>query len=233
MTITAQSIVKRCVNTLLDNTNVRWPANELARYFNDGQRVVCTFRPDAKTINAAFVPAAGAKQSLPAAARALIDITRNTSGGACTKLPDRSMLDRQVPAWYTLTGVTELKHWMYDPRDRGTFYVYPPAAGAGASLELVYSAYPTDIAEPADGLDYTAISGNMDLDDDTYANALADYILYRAYTKDAAFAGNAGRAAAHLQAFADLLKVEVSAVKAIQSAPITPPLMPAGAEATA
>ena len=38
MPIAAQSIVRRVVETLQDNTSVRWPVNELVRYLNDGQR---------------------------------------------------------------------------------------------------------------------------------------------------------------------------------------------------
>jgi len=41
--------------------------------------------------------------------------------------------------------------------------------------------------------------------DDTYANPLLDYMLYRAYSKDAEQAGNAQRAMAHYQAMADAI----------------------------
>jgi hypothetical protein len=39
---------------------------------------------------------------------------------------------------------------------------------------------------------------------------LADYILYRAYTKDSEYAGNAQRAVAHYGAFKDALATELS-----------------------
>ena len=44
--------------------------------------------------------------------------------------------------------------------------------------------------------------------DDIYANALLDFILYRAYNKDAEFAGNATRAQIHMMAFASSLGVK-------------------------
>jgi len=43
--------------------------------------------------------------------------------------------------------------------------------------------------------------------DDIYANALVDYMLYRAYSKDAEYAGNAQRAVAHYTAFSNSLGV--------------------------
>ena len=44
--------------------------------------------------------------------------------------------------------------------------------------------------------------------DDIYANALLDFILYRAYSKDAEFAANAVRSNAHLTAFGSSLGVK-------------------------
>ncbi|MCK7581011.1 MAG: hypothetical protein MZV65_38935 [Chromatiales bacterium] len=44
--------------------------------------------------------------------------------------------------------------------------------------------------------------------DDIYANAILDYVLYRAYSKDAEYAANAQRAALHYQAFTNALGVK-------------------------
>ncbi len=45
MALTAQSIVKRVVDTLQDHTSVRWTIPELCRYFNDAQREVILLSP--------------------------------------------------------------------------------------------------------------------------------------------------------------------------------------------
>lgn len=210
MALTAQSIIRRAVETIQDTTSVRWPINELVRYLNDGQREVVLYRPDSMVTNASITLVAGAKQTLPSNGSKLIDIVRNTSSPKrSVRLTDRHILDSQTPSWYNLTGVTEVLHYMYDPRDPRLFYVYPPAAASGASVEVVYSAYPTDITEPADGAVYTAVSGNISLPD-IYGNILADYILYRAYTKDAEFVGNAARAQAHYGAFQAALSAEIN-----------------------
>lgn len=210
MTIAAQSIIRRVVETMQDNTSVRWPVAELVRYLNDGQREVVLYRPDSMVTNATVTLAAGAKQALPANGSKLIDVIRNTNGTKrSVRMTVRNILDTQSPNWYNLTGVTEILHYMYDARDPKVFYVYPPAAASGASVEVVYSAYPTDITEPADGALYSAVSGNISLPD-IYGNVLADYILYRAYTKDSEYAGNAQRAQAHYAAFQAALTTEMA-----------------------
>lgn len=210
MTTAAQSIIRRVVETLQDTTSVRWPVAELVRYLNDGQREVVLYRPDSMVTNATVTLAAGAKQALPSNGSKLIDVIRNSAGNKrSVRMTARNILDTQTPSWYNLTGVTEILHYMYDPRDPKVFYVYPPAASTGASVDLVYSAYPSDITEPADGAVFSAVTGNISLPD-IYANILADYIMYRAYTKDTEYAGNAARAQAHYAAFQAALSTEMN-----------------------
>ena len=79
MALSAQSIIRRVVDTLQDTTSVRWPIPELVRYLNDGQREVILYRPDASIKNAAKTCVAGAKQSLPTDGAKLIDIIRNSA----------------------------------------------------------------------------------------------------------------------------------------------------------
>jgi hypothetical protein len=210
MTIAAQSIVRRVVETLQDSTSVRWPISELVRYLNDGQREVVLYRPDSMVTNAVLTCVAGTRQTLPSAGSKLIEIVRNvasTSAKKAVRMINREILDAQTPGWHGLTGVVDITHFMYDPRDPRTFYVYPPAT-TSAQLDVVYAAYPTDITEPADGTLYGSVSGNISLPD-IYGNVLGDYILYRAYTKDSEYAGNAQRAQAHYGAFANALGIEI------------------------
>lgn len=213
MTITAQSIVRRVVETLQDNTSIRWPINELVRYLNDGQREIVLYRPDSMVTNASVTMVTGSKQAIPATGSKLIEVIRNTGTKRAMRITNREILDAQTPGWHNLTGVTELLHYMYDPRDPKVFYVYPPATTA-ASVDLVYSALPTDITEPADGVLYTAVSGNISVPD-IYGNTIQDYILYRAYSKDSEYAGNAARAQAHYGAFANALGIEIKATVAV------------------
>lgn len=222
MPIAAQSIIRRCVETLQDNTSIRWPVNELVRYLNDGQREVVLYRPDAMVTNATITCVAGSKQALPTNGSKLIEVVRNAAGARrVVRMVNREILDAQMPNWHNLTGVNEVLHFMYDPRDPRVFYVYPPAT-TNTQLDIVYAAYPTDIAEPADGSLYTAVTGNISVPD-IYANALQDYILYRAYTKDSEYAGNAQRAQAHYAAFANALGIEIKATVAVAPNPVGNP----------
>lgn len=214
MAITAQSIIRRVVETLQDNTSIRWPVNELVRYLNDGQREVVLHRPDSMVTSATVALTLGTKQSLPANGAKLIEVVRNTTGTKrAVRVCEREILDAQAPGWHGLTGATEILHFMYDPRDPKVFYVYPPA-GAGASVEVVYASLPADVAEPADGSTYDDVVGNISVPD-IYGNSLQDYILYRAYTKDSEYAGNAARATAHYTAFANALGIELRGTLAV------------------
>lgn len=211
MAIAAQSIVRRVVETLQDNTSVRWPVNELVRYLNDGQREIVMYRPDAMVTNGTVTLAAGTRQAIPANGAKLIEVIRNNSASSkrSVRLVNREILDAQTPNWHSITGVAEILHFMYDPRDPKVFYVYPPAT-TSAALDLVYAALPTDVSEPADGATYTAVTGNISVPD-IYGNVIQDYILYRCYTKDSEYAGNASRAQAHYGAFANALGIEMKA----------------------
>jgi len=217
MALTAQSIVKRAVQILQDTTSVRWPADELVRWLNDGQREIVLYRPDANTTAGTGTLAAGTRQNLvgmtgitnPAK---IIDIVRNmaaTSAKKAVRLVEREILDAQTPGWHSIAGSVDIIHYMFDERDPRCFYVYPPAL-ATAQLEIIYSAYPTDVTEPAAGSDFNAVTGNISVID-IYGNALLDYILYRAYTKDSEFAGNPQRAQAHYAALANALGMELKA----------------------
>lgn len=216
MSITAQSILRRVVETLQDKTSIRWPVAELVRYLNDGQREVVLYRPDSMVTNATLdLEPQESKQSIPSNGSKLIDVIRNTEGTKrAVRLTTRTILDAQSPDWHSHPNATnEIHHYMFDPRDPKTFYVYPPA-GDTCSVEIVYSSFPTDIQEPADGSLYTAVVGNISLPD-IYGNILQDYILYRAYTKDSEYAGNGARAQAHYAAFSAALGIEIKATVAV------------------
>jgi hypothetical protein len=220
MAISAQSIVRRCVDILQDSSSVRWPVDELVRYLNDGQREVALYRPDALVQNSTVTLVTGSKQTIPSDGSKLIEIVRNNSTGSkkAVRLVNREILDAQTPDWHDITGQDEILHYMYDPRDRDVFYVYPPAT-TSAKLDIVYSIYPSDIAEPGNGATWEDVTGNINVPD-IYGNVIQDYILYRAYTKDSEYAGNANRAQAHYATFANALGIEISAT--IQAGPQSP-----------
>jgi hypothetical protein len=214
MAISAASIIRRIVETMQDNTSIRWPVSELVRYLNDGQREIVMYRPDSIKVTGAVPLVAGARQTLPAGATKLIEFWANAAGSKrAVRLVNREILDSQSPGWHALPGKAEILHYMYDPRIPTEFFVYPPAL-ATASLLGSYSALPANVPEPADGSLYDQVVGDISVPD-IYGNPLQDYILYRAYTKDSDYAGNAQRAQAHYAQFANALGIEIKATVAI------------------
>lgn len=203
-TTQVNALVARASTLIQDATNVRWPIPELVGWLNDGQREVALNKPEASVKNVSVALIAGStKQTLPADAVLLIDVVRNTgsggsSPGTAVRLTDREVLDAQRPSWHSdANTVGYIQHYTYDTRDPKNFYVYPKAPDGGWQIEVVYSSSPQD-----------AVTGGVISIDDTYANALLDYILYRAYSKDAEYAGNANLAVAHYTAFANSLGIK-------------------------
>jgi len=242
MTITAASIVHRATDLLQDQTSVRWPANELVRWLNDAQRAIIKVRPDSMNTMASFRCSVGTRQNLLSATAAggstaltpvpskLIEITRNTASASAKKavrLVPREIMDAQTPGWHALTGVIDILHYMFDPRDPRTFYVFPPAL-VTAELEVMYSAYPTDVTEPADGVLWSAVGGGTATVSlpDIYSDDILNYILFRAYSKDSEYAGNAQRAQGYMAILAQSLGDEIKATLAVQ-----PQLKPGAATA--
>ena len=202
-TLTGANILARIKDILQDTTSVRWPEAELLRYLNDAQREIVNYRPESSATTSNIQLVTGTKQSLPSGGLRLIKVTRNmsdASGGATGKRAIRiinvDILNTQEPDWNdpNVAGDaahgTVVKHYIFDEDDPRNFYVYPGVAG-NAFVEIVFSNSPTDLANTS-----AVISV-----DDIYANAIMDYVLFRAYQKDSEYAGNAQRANQHYQLF--------------------------------
>ena len=204
MAQTPNELLTRAADILQDTTNVRWPQAELLRYLNDGRRELAIHRPDIYSHTGVLTLVAGSKQTIPSDGSRLLDAVRNITAadaiGRAVRIVEREILDAQRPEWHTETASTSLKHFMFDERAPKTFYVYPPAA-AGHKLEIVYSKSPVDITDQQ--LSSTSVLENEDI----YAGVLLDYVLYRAFSKDAEYAGNIQRATVHYQMFANSLGI--------------------------
>ena len=163
-------------------------------------------RPDSNAKTGTFTCVAGTRQTITtgfASALRIIDIVRNLASASDKKvvrLINRSVLDDQRPAWHTDTATVNIQNYTFDVRQPKSFFVYPPATTA-AQLEVVYADLPTAHALSAANLDPASSSSDVILIDDTYVSAILDWILYRAFSKDAEFAANAARAGAHYQTF--------------------------------
>lgn len=206
------TLVSKAQTLLQDVTSVRWPVLELQGWLNDAYREIVNLRPDSNTQTGTYSCAAGPRQVLtvqfPNALR-LIEAIRNvatTSDKRAIRLIDRRVLDEQRRTWYAETPSVTLQHYMFDPRVPKEFLVYPPASSL-AQLEVAYSSVPTAHTLTEAQLTNPATAEVIRIDD-SFANALIDYVMYRAYSKDAEYAANANRAVAHFQAFQNALGVK-------------------------
>jgi hypothetical protein len=100
------------------------------------------------------------------------------------------------------------------------FEVYPPALNT-AQLQLVYAVTPAPVTEPAANTDASAVTGTVSLND-IFFNPLVDYVLYRAYLKDAEHPANAQRADRHYAAYRQALGLELQATAAVTPRPDRP-----------
>ncbi len=187
-TIYTTSIITKGREILLDTAGERWSDSQLMGYLNEGQRAVPTFKPNAYVTNSSVSVAAGTKQTLPTAATVLVDIPRNV-GGRVVRLVSRKLLDAKAPNWHQADADAEVRHFMYDIEDPRHYYVYPPNDGTGV-VEMIHGAIPPDV-----------VIGQAIALDDIYEIPLLNYMLYRAFSWDAEFSADQGRADKHLTAF--------------------------------
>jgi len=213
-------LIERAKTILQDEDSVRWSLSELQYWLNDGYRETLIVRPDSNTITAEFACVDGPRQVIttvfPNATR-LISVVRNTAATSnkyAVRLVDRRGLDDQRKGWYTETASVSVEKYMFDARQPKEFLVYPPATTT-ARLEIAYAQVPTPHTLSDVQLSNTATAEVIRVDD-SFANSLLDYMLYRAYTKDAEQQGTAARAVGHFQAFQSSLGVSAQANAASQ-----------------
>jgi hypothetical protein len=219
-TVKVVDLIVRAQTLLQDEDSVRWTVTELQYWLNDGYRDVLNLRPDSNTLTGEFTCVAGPRQVLtttfPNASR-LVSVIRNTattSNKYGVRLVNRRTLDDQRKGWYADTPTVSIEEYMFDPRQPREFLVYPPATTA-ARLEVAYAQIPSPHTLTETQLTNPATAETIRIDD-SFANALLDYVMYRAYSKDAEQQGNAARAVAHFQAFQNSLGVAAQANAASQ-----------------
>lgn len=227
----------------------RWTQRELVSWLNDGQKAIAKYLPSscARVDAVKLVP--GTKQSIESIPQASIlpgdgsspslvmghylqTVVRNmgangTTPGRAIRIADREILDVNSPDWHSQTANT-VAQFVFDPRTPKVFYVVPGVPATPAVwVELSYLANPVEISVTGsygmDGTDVTKISV-----DDKYVDDLVNYILARAYMKDAEFATNGNQASAHSQMFTGSINAQVVALTGVnpnlRSLPLNPNL---------
>lgn len=186
-----------------DNTGYRWTDQELIDAINDAQGLIAINRPDCFPVSAVVSLAAGSKQTIPTGGYRLLDVIRNMASdgvtpGRAIRPTDRDTLDAYDPYWHTNTKKSEVKNSVYDERNPTAFWVNPPAV-AGTKAEILYAKRPTTLTATSDDL---AIA-------DAYFEGVVLFTLFRAYSKEADYGGNAQLAGNYLSLFASLMGIKL------------------------
>lgn len=224
----------------------RWTQKELVYWLNDGQKAIAKYMPSSCARVDAVKLKSGTKQSiekilstevLPGDGSTPTDVYGNhlqavirnmgsngSTPGNSIRVIDREVLDANSPDWHTKTS-TSIAAFTFDPRYPKIFYVTPGVPVAGLWVEVSYLADPVTVSTSGDygsgSNDTTKISV-----DDMYVDDLVNYILARAYMKDAEFAANGNLAQAHSQMFVSSINAQVAARTGVnpnlQSLPLNP-----------
>lgn len=217
MSFTARDILWSVQTTLQDAGNRRWTLEELRVYLNEGLRQIAYFKPSAVSKTKRIALSEGTYQELPDGQHLLRVIRNITSadgvtpraGGNVVTPIDRSILDAQFANWHdsSIVPYSEIvSHVMVDEENPRAFYVYPGNDGSGA-IEAVVSTVPDEVPAPSNPLDINSYTGTIDIPT-LYENVLRDYILSRAFEKDAAIPAAMQRSAAYRQSFNAALGVK-------------------------
>lgn len=197
----ASALIDVVERDLLDEDNDRWEAAEHLENLSSGERQLVYLLPTAYAVTGVYQLVAGTKQALPdgtssyqdpsantlAQAIDLIEVTRNmgtdgaTEGNAITPI-EKDVMDQMLPGWHGATASATVDHFIPDPKDPTSFFVYPPQPSSSMGwIEAVYPGVPPTItADPGPSYD---VDINMK---DIYIEPLKHYMKFAAYAKNAA-----------------------------------------------
>lgn len=211
-TVKVVDVLSKAQTLLQDATGTRWSLLELQGWLNDSYRDTVNLRPDSNTLVGEYACVAGPRQTITttfSSAIRVVEVYRNTaatSDKGRVRLSSRESIDSMRPEWFSEPQTVNIELYTFDPRTPKDIMVYPPAAST-ARLEVAYAAVPTAHALTSEQLSNPATAEVIRIDD-SFANALLDYVLYRAFSKNAEVANGSARAVAYFQAFQNALGVK-------------------------
>lgn len=201
MALTVSQLLDDAARDLQDKGHIRWTRPDLLDWFNAAQRAFAEHRPDQMAQPRELALVAGWRQQLPTDALSLIDITNNANAmqRRITKT-DLWVLDAVVGAWRSGSAGREVQHFMHDLGTPQEFLVYPPVV-AGTKVRAVLGVAAVDLATEA----------GTPVVPDRWMDALRHFVLFRAWSIDAEFGGNATLAQAHLALYNEALGIQAQA----------------------
>lgn len=197
---TIDQVVQRAAELLHDSTHDRWTMANLVDWCNAGIQEALVFRPTAYTEKLAIPLVEGAVQTLPSEhfqfMRPLYTTKADSTKGRTPALVDFVSLSMVDPSWMNGTPNEEVEQVAPDPASAHTFYTYPPQpAATTATLEAIVATQPAYVT-PSDDFPLATV----------FEPAIVDFMLYRAYSMEAEFASEEGRAGMHYNAFKSAIR---------------------------
>lgn len=199
MAVLISGLIRRAQRILQDVLGTRWDEPELLDWFNDGRRELAVIKPAEFAVRLPVALTEGTLQQLPPEAFQLLRVDCNLLSvsprqpGRALTIVERRVMNTMHPRWQedeAFPFESQARHYVYDDTEPTTFHVFPGNDGTGV-VEVSVAVL------PADATAVTAPIGVRDI----YANALMDYMLYRAFAKDSDHPRNAERSGAHYAAF--------------------------------
>ena len=203
---TIQELLNTVSRELTDEGPLRrWTQDDLVKYYNSAVAALATYRPDIFATTKTVTCVAGTRQTLPTGARRLIEVERNTNGRKL-RFCELGVLDDMEPDWMCSTGSTEAEAYAYDESNPTVFWLYPGVAD-GVQVDVVASVTPEPVT-------VSQITQPLPFDAAFFTPCM-DWIIYRAYMRDADDTANSARGQLHLQAFAQYLGIKLEADRAL------------------
>jgi hypothetical protein len=188
-------------------TGTRWTNAELLDWLNEAYVQIVSVKPDANAGLTEHTCAAGTRQTITGLR--VLDVVRCLDGSrqGITKTL-RDVLDTARRRWHSEPETVDIEMFVFDEALPEVFYTYPPAR-VGARLEVLQSTVPAPHTEGSQtSVEQIRLA-------DTYAPVLLDYVLWRAFSKDAENPGNANRAALHERAWMGVLGLKSQGDQAV------------------
>ena len=194
-------LIKSAQILLLDETGNRWPETEVLKWYNAALKEIALHRPDVCTVTREHVCTAGVRQALGPNDIRLIEITHNVDGRVINPTT-KDVLDVMARNWMSdTTEHNQVVQYVYDERAPKQFYLYPRPA-LGLRIEIIVSKVPDAAVITDFETDETTLAI-----DDVYENAILDYMLFRAFSKDSKGAGT-NKATFHRQLFDNAIGIK-------------------------
>ena len=209
----APLLARLSANALNDADNEVWPLDDLRAYLSEAQRAAVLLRPEVNPVTEAIQAVPGTRQSIPADSYVLLDVTRNLGPAGTTPRrvitpSSRSALDQTEIDWHMAAPDPDgdVTNWMYDIRNRRTFYLSPPQPDPAHYIEIVTAKTPAQIKTVAEAATATVNDPDILRIDDIYEPALIAYLLHRAFVKDVAHeAAGGGRTSQYFEWFVTMI----------------------------